>query len=675
MRYALLLMFLATSISALDIPLDRKYWSIKADAEQIVQTDSAVRFQSRPTLRIRQTERVSTTMTQRFKVVPNKRYRLTVDARFDNPYLFGPGFSGFVVRVVADNKEYGATEPLTMVRDWCRNSFLFDAGDREEFTLQIYTHKSLGTVWLGRLNVAEVTDPAEFGDVTPPDRTPLEPTAQEQQQGFITFQGHRDEQCYTTRRPRPADARSLTLKAARGEYEAAVLSVYALKELKNLEVSVSEPLTNGNSRIPAEQVEIRVAAPYQFKLDQLSYIELPFLLERNKAMDLQNDRSLRYFVTVQVREGTPSGEYRGKLGIKTTEGAATVDLSLQVYPFKLDDPGKAYFIYHTGNFEKRIIDDMAKHGMNTVTLYDNARLENGNLRTNLPNVLNLMREANMLRPDIPLIYLYMNRTDWLDDFVPPPDMARRLLDLDKGRNPPLRFYCLDEPMGSRIDDAIRVITKLKSEVPEVKTVSALDKPGLDGGLLKVYDSIIFTGMNMSREMVAYMKSHPDKQWFLYDCFQNGKNPLVDRYMYGVYLYASQTDGIGQWVYHDAKRKNESRLLIYYGYAWLAEDDVTPTLGWEAKREGIDDMRYIATLKRRLDNLRNSDDPKIRELLNKGDALLREIDRAVELDSLANRLLVQTGTEYRRDNQPQKNWSLDRLDNWREQIAQLIIALN
>jgi hypothetical protein len=54
---------------------------------------------------------------------------------------------------------------------------------------------------------------------------------------------------------------------------------------------------------------------------------------------------------------------------------------------------------------------------------------------------------------------------------------------------------------------------------------------------------------------------------------------TDRYYFGVWAWVSQVKGCAHWCYFDA--------MLKLSYVYPAEDELIPTIGWEAVREGID----------------------------------------------------------------------------------------
>ena len=165
--------------------------------------------------------------------------------------------------------------------------------------------------------------------------------------------------------------------------------------------------------------------------------------------------------------------------------------------------------------------------------------------------------------------------------------------------------------------------------------------------------------------------------FRSECRQNGKTPAVDRYTYGVFNYAMGTKGVAQWVYTDTKkggRAEDKRSKIVYGHVLVEKGELIPSLGWEAIREGIDDYRYIQLLTSLIKKAQSGNNIELKNRARAAETMLNEIKDKINPKSFRERNVLQDGVQFRLDNNPQADISLDQYDRWREQIAQHIIAL-
>jgi hypothetical protein len=94
-----------------------------------------------------------------------------------------------------------------------------------------------------------------------------------------------------------------------------------------------------------------------------------------------------------------------------------------------------------------------------------------------------------------------------------------------------------------------------------------------------------------------------------------EKPYSQRQSYGFRLDRSGMDGIHNYAYQHAEGPGgllgrpwddfDSKAYRSLCYTYPTIDGVVDTLQWEAVREGIDDMRYLATLRKAIDAARQS----------------------------------------------------------------------
>ncbi|MFC1582575.1 glycoside hydrolase domain-containing protein [Planctomycetota bacterium] len=136
--------------------------------------------------------------------------------------------------------------------------------------------------------------------------------------------------------------------AARGEYEPFVFSLYALKDLKGVNVTVS-PFKNADGEELPAAVDIRYVS-WKFRRaghgEASQYHVVPFILRKAKPIDALKGTPRRFWLTAQVPADAKAGMYEATAAI-TADNAppAEVKLQLQVFDFALPeaDMGLAMF--------------------------------------------------------------------------------------------------------------------------------------------------------------------------------------------------------------------------------------------------------------------------------------------------------------------------------------------
>ncbi len=144
----------------------------------------------------------------------------------------------------------------------------------------------------------------------------------------------------TRQRPVPA-ARSaaLRIEAAANEYEAAQLVLTPSTTLKGCRLTASDLIGDSGARVPADEVEIRTVE-YVFvaePTDDLGAVdEWPDPLPVHDApVDLAAGRNQPFWVSVHVPSGTPAGDYRGHLTLRTDSDSYHVPIVVHVWDFEL----------------------------------------------------------------------------------------------------------------------------------------------------------------------------------------------------------------------------------------------------------------------------------------------------------------------------------------------------
>jgi hypothetical protein len=426
-------------------------------------------------------------------------------------------------------------------------------------------------------------------------------------------------------RPRADQVRdTISIAAAPGEYEPATISIRSDRPRQQLRIELAGDLKNdAGDRIDAEAVTIRLADPFE-NWTKRNDIE-QFLLRTN-TVDLAENTTRRFWLTVHVPDNARPGTYRSKLviGVPTMElgpdlgrlqTIKALSLEVLVRPIRLLDAhetGMAYFMYNntgyyaklpggaetfvTPAYQKRVFEDMRSHGMTTATLYiypmvgDRFTLtdsEPGHL--GFEPTMALLAETGLVASGLPVI--------WLGAGSYEPDIWTQVLDERRRRGwPEIVIYGVDEPgeedRNKRVRDFMRKFEPFREKRfnDSVRLTTAL---GSSQGIQTVghyFDLwIACMGQRIGETgVIADAEMHRKELW-TYDCMLAPVDAETDRYYFGVWAWASQVKGCAHWCYFDAMPK--------LSYVYPAEDELIPTIGWEAVREGIDDYRYLATLKR------------------------------------------------------------------------------
>jgi hypothetical protein len=184
---------------------------------------------------------------------------------------------------------------------------------------------------------------------------------QEQQQGFIVYQRPATEPVYPQSFPAPEEKiDKLTAFATLGEIEPLTFSIYALKNIKDLQVKISG-LKSGNDEIGLADIEQRVVTYWTTRYPRYTtegrYIYTPELLMPIAPLNFPKTFSFRYWFIIHTPKDAKPGLYKGAVTL-TLDGkpVKTIPVSYRVLDIKLlKDPNKhftAYTYNKRGNFER-----------------------------------------------------------------------------------------------------------------------------------------------------------------------------------------------------------------------------------------------------------------------------------------------------------------------------------
>jgi hypothetical protein len=488
---------------------------------------------------------------------------------------------------------------------------------------------------------------------------------------------------------------TLSLRAAPGEYESVVLGVRALGRLRRLRLSSSRLYGPHRARIEAQNIEWRVVHPSRRHFSGVSYVQLPLFLPRAGPADLEADTTRVFWLTVQVPDRVPPGMYRGAILVRADDApATTVHLKVEVRPVRLLPAPIAFGMYYglgripepyrPRSYQRLYYEDMKAHGMTSVTTYNSPSLVTGHgqqqlsfdePRRDLRDFLSLheemalIQEVGLVGAGVPLLYL--------GDFLGPaePTRIRAIRRHQRGRGwPEFLFYVSDEPGSPDRIEAAKKQLAAYAGVEGVRTVTA----GLDVEALgQLYDVWI---QNVAMDETTRQRAAEwGKELWAYDCVLHGATPQQDRYLAGLYAWRWRLRGLFQWAYTHFPERFVTPAGAWkdtddwqYGYVVAGPDGPIPTLGWEGRREGIDDYRYFHTLETLVEPARTRGNAPARAVAKEAGPFLDDLRARVRPDAYAHRPPMNNAAAV--DFLPQPEITPADYDRFREEAARLIAQL-
>lgn len=382
-----------------------------------------------------------------------------------------------------------------------------------------------------------------------------------------------------------------------------------------------------------------------------------------QPVDVLPGRPKQFWLTIKAPQDAAPGRYTSRVTVTAADAEPReILLEVTVLPFDLVDHGKNFSIYYYGptmfqyppGREQTLAElrDMREHGLTSAAMYlyqyDTRVRKNAEGRWEvdlepLREALNLRVEAGLTAPTVFSLAHYICRDTafrriWTADEGLTPENREKLADVIEQLEafvadndyPRLMYYGVDEPPASRIDrcerifDAIRVAGGLTTTAVYDDQVEHLDNP--------IYALPMANGLYENPGQRT--KPHRWRMHYWHPL----ENPSVDRFRYGVLTWRAGLDGACSYAYRHvfqtdnpyydeslgAVNPKQNRDMMY---TYPSRHGPIPTLQWEATREGIDDVRYLATLRFWVDRSRDvALTPELAHAIRRARTLLNRLTR-------------------------------------------------
>ncbi|MDD5706684.1 MAG: hypothetical protein PHR35_12235 [Kiritimatiellae bacterium] len=546
----------------------------------------------------------------------------------------------------------------------------FRTEDQTTVTLRLARRYGKGAVHYDRVELIE-DDRVRIGDVSPAPNPFPETTAFEQTNGYLVSAQPWLRSVYPTYYPaRDEIGRVPVCRLAPGEYEPLTLSLTALRAMEGVRVSLAGDLKGpGEATLAATNISVgivRTMTRWLTNREPLTpgqrFERTPTFIYPNQAFDVPARETSRLWLTAYAPEAQSPGLYEGALTIAPSNAPSSrVSFRIEVLPIELVRPEPTYLMYFSHifldesfrnePFMHRALADMRAHGMNANFIYAELErqqpdgswtidLERPGDPNSLPRQMERLKAAGMLGQNRPqtLISMEVARHGQLFNQE---KLVQAVGDLCRQRGwPEMLWYLVDEPGTPQQFELARKLTEIVHRVPGARTTTAV----IPKELVDCYDVWVpgIPGqMRELRELSALAAKGPKELWS-YNCTWNGNNPINDRLYAGYFMWATGVRGNWQWCYTDttasrigAAAGTSPRLTDkmdlgaiacledpwYAVYVLPTREANIPTLGFEARREGIDDYRYLQTLSEAVAKAMKSDDPRTRERAAEAQAFL------------------------------------------------------
>jgi len=426
--------------------------------------------------------------------------------------------------------------------------------------------------------------------------------------GYVVFQHNTLERMPSDYVPdRKKITEKLSCALARGEYNSVQFGVHALADgLDNIRVTVTSDLDVTTYRRRAKYTV--PAAPKATGADLDKRVASPaewMYLERGNAVEkLPPGVSVNFWLTIRAGVDATPGTHSGKIRVEVDGRPVTeLDLAVDVRPFQLAPARIPFGMYYSrGQYSPNrgpdashefVYRDMAAHSQNSVSFSASRDFRVDFKQVPLPDdhpmvkVINTARDAGLVSPRFPCMIisslLYNEyREVHAGIRLTEAQLKAAIAWLAKQRReqgwPEIMVYGHDEPPvpAPGLREFYTILRALPIRLGTAMSAKAAYAYG------DIHDAWLVHDGHITPEMQAEAARRGAQVWtYTYRLWRQSYNPLIQRYYAGLYTWALKLSGNYVWEY-------------YYGYNWVdpVTEETMPTTGWEARREGVDDYRYL-----------------------------------------------------------------------------------
>ena len=472
---------------------------------------------------------------------------------------------------------------------------------------------------------------------------------QDRDRGYQVFTRAEPGQIRPNSRPaRHECVEALTVTVTPGEYEPANFALYPLRELAGARLRVSDFRTGRGAKLPAGIADVRVARCWPQRKDWRSktYHIIPELLEPHAAESLHPGAATQFYLILNAPDSCEPGLYRSQVTLEAGgRTSPVVELRVRVLPFRLrTPPGIVWGLYPDlgrwpafpqEQIEREMVDFKA-HGINALMVYpfrfSTFTYDQGKVHADFAahrKLMALYRKVGFPGTMVVSIQgserfvmglIAASSAEHTPAFV---DAYRQMLALIKQESvadswPAFCVHAVDEPWGGeRGEAAVRTLKLIKEA--GFKTFNTCYRefvrkrldPYLD---YRCYNNIGFGHMR-TPEAAAELRDETLAAgdvfwWYGTGCYTNrgviqDGNVIVNRFMGGFHFWRTRATGAWAWTflrpkgsaYDDfdgaAHREHKDACIAY---PTRDGKGLVPTLQWEGIREGVDDYKYVFTLR-------------------------------------------------------------------------------
>lgn len=500
------------------------------------------------------------------------------------------------------------------------------------------------TIVVGSTELADRTPAAE---PAPKDLSPAEA-----EKGFVLYRRTSSDQVFRGSAPKSEErVEELTTALSLGEKRHVQFAVYALRDLGRVSVSAGRLADAQGNELPNEAITVRPVRLGLWRNFWDPYFqEAPKLIDTpESSTEVPARESRQFWVTVHAPPSAKAGNYTTTLAVRAAGGeVATLELKVQVLPFELDQ-GMWWGVFYYPGFNAstpRDFADMKAHGVNSMLICPPGNREpvltkqGDKVVASFPLADKAMAELNRQGFERPVAFFprmlscrilrmfgridgkkfenvsYYGQSavkfqakDFPDDLKPVlKDLYRQMVDHAKQAGwPEIVWFLVDEPGAAKGHEVEMEWAKLeyalfREACPDQRTLCTAYSQDVVDQIGHV-DVRICDLWRTSPQYIANAQKQKAQVWPIRWLCQHNTYEFPRQFA-GLSLHKWGVQGFAEWTYYGAPEYdpyNQLRNQQGCHYSYLNENgQLLSTLTWEAVQEGIDDGRYVSTLRKLID---------------------------------------------------------------------------
>ena len=361
--------------------------------------------------------------------------------------------------------------------------------------------------------------------------------------------------------------------------------------------------------------------------------------EELQPVTIPANTAKQFWLTARVPSYAPAGTYRGEVAIRSGDAlVATLPVELEVLPFELaenplessiyfhwgidliDEPGSLRYNQRSPSQYRAELRNLLEHGVDNPTM--GVTFDSGKL----PLALTLREQVGMAND-----HLYYLKAPASTE----PERVSEIIDLARQFGfEDVYFYGQDEAKGDALLAQREAWERLHEAGGKVFVAGQHSESFPTVGDLQ--DLLVCYG-DLNPEASAAWHSQGHKI-FSYANPQSGlEEPETYRRNFGLLLAANNYDGGMTYIYYHGWNDFSGDRYRQHNFIYPTMDGCIDTVQWEGYREGIDDLRYLGTLREAIAAAREAGGKRAR-MADRAQRFLDEMDPSGDLYQLRDEMI-------------------------------------